>query len=636
MCGLAGFVRWRRSKDELSAIAAAMGESLLHRGPDDAGIWVDESQGLGLSFRRLSIIDLSPAGHQPMVSHDGAMVMVFNGEIYNAPEIRDQLGDVSWHGHSDTEILLEALLRWGTEKTLAHLDGMFAFALWERATGKLTLARDRFGEKPLYWGWCNGAFVFGSELKALCQHPAFDGTLDPNAIAQYLRWNWFPAPSTPFAAIRSLMPGQVLELQATGTEKLWTYWDARQVATHVSPFTGTFEEATEAVDRALTMSVSRRLRADVPVALFLSGGVDSSLIAALAAPTKSDLKSYSIAFDDAYLDESPYAAAVARYFSLDLHQLRVTDADALSMVPRLSTLLDIPLGDSAAIPLALLSQLASSSVRVALSGDGADELFGGYKTHQSVAHDWDSLSGIPGRQVWGEILGSIPPGPLDALAENFGLMSGRKRRSLPGHRLAKLSQMLKAVSPAAISGIHRGLWRGLPPKVTGARTIIPNAWTAPFTLSDASSEAMLADVQTYLPDDLCVKTDRATMAASLEARLPFLNRELAELAWSLPLSYKIAPDQNKAVLRALLSRNLPADLVHRPKHGLEVPSGHWLRGALKDWAGDLLSPTRLKSQGLIDPVPVTQAWNMHQSGAKGWGNELWGMVMLQAWLDAKP
>ncbi len=633
MCGLAGFVRWRKSKDELSAIATAMGDTLLHRGPDDAGTWVDETHGVGLAFRRLSIIDLSPAGHQPMASHDGTMVMVFNGEIYNAPEIRDQLGEVSWRGHSDTEILLEALQRWGVEKTLAQLDGMFAIALWDRASGKLTLARDRFGEKPLYWGWCSGTFLFGSELRALKGHPYFDTTLDPSAIAQYLRWNWFPAPATPYAAIRSLMPGQVLELEATGSEKLWTYWDARQAATQVQPFSGTFEDATQAVESALSISVSRRLRADVPVALFLSGGVDSSLIAALAAPNKPDLKSYSIAFEDAYLDESPYAAAVAQHFSLDLHQLRVTDADALAMVPRLPTLLDIPLGDSAAIPLALIAQLASSSVRVALSGDGADELFGGYKTHQSVAHDWQSLSGIPARNLMGKVLGCVPPGPLDALAENFGLMSGRKRRSLPGHRIAKMSQMLQAHSPSAMSGIHRGLWRGLPPKVNGAKPFVPDAWNAPFSLSDAASEAMLADVQTYLPDDLCVKTDRATMAASLEARLPFLNRELAELAWSLPLSYKIAPDQNKAVLRALLSRHLSADLVNRPKHGLEVPSGHWLRGSLKEWAGDLLSTDRLKAQGLIDPIAVTQAWTMHQSGAKGWGNELWGMVMLQAWLE---
>ena len=611
-----------------------MGQTLLHRGPDDSGVWADETHGVGLAFRRLAIIDLSPAGHQPMQSHDGSMVLVFNGEIYNAPEIRAKLPGVSWRGHSDTEILLEALGRWGLKKTLSRVDGMFAFALWNKKTAALTLARDRFGEKPLYWGWCQDALVFGSELKALGRHPDFDRTLDPTAIAQYIRWNWFPAPSTPFANIRSLMPGQVLELDQTGAERVWAYWDPKDAAAAVRPFQGSFAEAAEAVERVLAQSVEWRLRADVPVALFLSGGVDSSLIAALAAPSQPDLKSYSIAFDNAYLDESPYAAQVARYFSLDFHPLRVTEQDALTLVPRLPALLDIPLGDSAAIPLALISQLAGAAVRVVLSGDGADELFGGYGTHRAVAADWQAMSAIPKRRALGRLLACVPPGPLDAVASGLGAMMGRRRRSLPGHRLAKLAQMLQAASPAVMTGIHRGLWRGLPPAVVGARSETPAAWQTPFTLTDAASEAMLADVATYLPDDLCVKTDRATMAASLEARLPFLNRDLATLAWSLPLEYKIADGQTKAVLRSILSRHLPAELVNRPKHGLEVPSGQWLRGALKDWAGDLLSPDRLKAQGLIDPAPVAQAWRLHQTGGKGWGNELWGMVMLQAWLDA--
>ena len=610
-----------------------MGQALLHRGPDDSGLWTDAAHGLALSFRRLSIIDLSPAGHQPMVSHDGRYVLAFNGEIYNAPHLQAQLGQVHWRGHSDTEVLLEALARWGVADTLARLDGMFAFALWDTQSGHLTLARDRFGEKPLYWGWCGDALLFGSELKALRRHPAFDRTLDPGAIAQYLRWNWFPAPATPFAAIRALLPGQVLELPAQGRERLWTYWDARHAATHVAPFLGTFDDACEAVQATLEVSVARRLRADVPVALFLSGGVDSSLIAAMAR-THGNLQSYAIGFDNTYLDESPYAQRVADHFGIPLNVLKITETDALNMVPRLADLVDIPLGDSAAIPLALIAQLASRQVRVALSGDGADELFGGYGTHKAVAADWDALSGIAGRRVMGRLLQAIPPDPLNHLAEGWGRLTGRKRRSLPGHRLHKLGQLLQAASPAALSGVHRGLWRGLPPSVQGRQAATPPAWNAAFTLNDAASEAMLADVQTYLPDDLCVKTDRATMAASLEARLPFLNQSLAELAWSLPLAYKMAPGGNKAVLRALLLRHLPADLVNRPKHGLEVPSGQWLRGALQDWAGDLLSPQRLAAQGLIDPAPVTHAWNLHQSGGKGWGNELWGMVMLQAWLDA--
>jgi asparagine synthase (glutamine-hydrolysing) len=369
------------------------------------------------------------------------------------------------------------------------------------------------------------------------------------------------------------------------------------------------------------------------VALFLSGGVDSSLIAAKASALQPNLKSFSIGFDDGYLDESPYAAQVADYFSLDHNPLKVTEADALALVPTLPSLMDIPLGDGAILPTALIAKLAGASVRVALSGDGADELFGGYRTHVSVADDWRALSGIPCRKAFGTVLGLIPAAPINAVALAASDLFGRKRRSLPGHRLAKFATLLQADSPSALSGLHRTLWRGLPPRVTGAKTRIPDAWNALFTLADPESEAMLADVQTYLPDDLCVKTDRATMAASLEARLPFLDHNLAQVAWSLPLPYKIASNQNKAVLRALLSRHLPSDLVQRPKHGLEVPTGQWLRGALKEWAGDLLSPDRLFRQGLIDPIPVEQAWNLHQSGGKGWGNELWGMAVLQAWLD---
>ena len=546
MCGFAGFVRWRKDESELAAVASAMGDALVHRGPDDSGLWIDPAHGLALSFRRLAIIDLSPAGHQPMESHDGSHMLVFNGEIYNAPELQAELGHRPWRGHSDTEILLEALQEWGVDRTLSRLDGMFAFALWNKRTATLTLARDRFGEKPLYWGWCHGALLFGSEMKALRPHPAFDKTLDPSAIAQYLRWNWFPAPATPFAAIRALLPGQVLELPAEGPERLRTYWDARTAAGDVAAFAGSFEQAVEAVDQALNLSVTRRLRADVPVALFLSGGVDSSLIAAMAARTHTDLQSYSIGFDNSYLDESPYATQVAQHFGMKMNVLKVTEADALALIPRLPSLVDLPLGDSAVLPVALIAQLAGQQVRVALSGDGADELFGGYGTHKAVAEDWQALGGIPARRLLGGLMQVLPPQPLNRLADHWGRMTGRKRRSLPGHRLAKLGQLLQAASPSAVAGIHRGLWRGLSPQVAGGHCNVPPAWNAAFTLKDAASEAMLADVQTYLPDDLCVKTDRATMAASLEARLPFLNKELAELAWSLPLSYKMAPGQTKA------------------------------------------------------------------------------------------
>lgn len=647
MCGFAGFLGGlgdgkRGDRAELAAAARSMAQTLYHRGPDDEGVWTDPDHGLAFAFRRLAIIDLTPAGHQPMISADGSKTMVFNGEIYNAEELRQRLEPMDWRGHSDTEVLIEALNRWGVETTLARVDGMFALALWDAKTKTLTLARDRFGEKPLYWGRSNGVLLFGSELKALRRHPQFDATLDPSAIQAYLRWNWFPDPLTPFAAVRTVPPGHYLTIPAdggSGGERLTQYWSARAIATLAIPFTGSFGDAVDRVGDLLAKSVRRRLVSDVPVAVFLSGGIDSSLLGAFAAQAHPGLKSYSIAFDDAYLDESPFAAEAARHLGLDHQALPVRESDVLALVPGIAALLDAPLGDSAALPLALLAKLAGREVRVALSGDGADELFGGYGTQVTVADDWNRIQSIPGRKTLGRLLAMIPPAGLNKLARALGRAVGRKRQSLPGHRLAKEAQLLQAASPAAVAGIHRGLWRGLPPAVAGAHPV-PTPWDDAYSLEDALAEAMLSDVTTYLPCDLCVKTDRATMAASLESRLPFLEPDLAALAWSLPSAFKIDRSggklTSKAVLRALAAKHIPASLVNRPKHGLEVPSGQWLRGALKDWAGDLLSPARLKAQGLIDPAPVELAWNDHQSGGKGWGNELWGLAVLQAWLDAPP
>jgi asparagine synthase (glutamine-hydrolysing) len=634
MCGIAGFIRWRRPGGEMAATAQAMAAELVRRGPDDGGVWLNEAAGLALAFRRLAIIDLSPAGHQPMTSACGRYTLIFNGEIYNAEDLRRDLGAQAWRGHSDTEVLLEAMARWGAEATLARLDGMFALALWDRDRWTLTLARDRFGEKPLYWGWCGTTFLFGSELKALARHPDFQAAPDPDALAAYLRWGWFPQPASPFRAIRALPPGHRLDLASDappGGERIAPYWSARTVATQAQPFQGDFAAATDELERRLSQSVARRLRADVPVAVFLSGGIDSSLLASLASETAPGLKSYTIAFDQATVDESRHAAEVARALGLDHTELPVGETDALALVPELPHLLDAPLGDPAALPLALLSRLAGREVRVALSGDGADELFGGYATHRAVARDWSRLSHLPGRRALGALLGWLPARNLDALAVSLADLTGRRRRSHPGLRLAKLAQILSAPAPAALTGCHRGFWRGLPPRVAGAAPLA-TAWDDPFTLTDAAAEAMLTDARTYLPDNLCVKTDRVTMAASIETRLPFLDHTLAAFAWSLPTAFKLAPDGGKAVLRAVLDRRLPG-ISGRPKHGLEVPVGSWIKGALRDWAGDLLSPARLKAQGLIDPAPVALAWSEHQSGRKDWSNELWIALMLQAWLD---
>ena len=636
MCGFAGFIRWNRPEGELGATAEAMAAALIHRGPDDGGVWCDAGAGLALAFRRLAILDLSPAGHQPMLSRCGRYVLAFNGEIYNCEQLRAVLDPVPWRGHSDTEVLLEALARFGTDRTLALLDGMFAFALWDTQARTLTLARDRFGEKPLYWGWCGGALLFGSELKALERHPAFERDLDADALAAYLRWNWIPQPRSPYRAIRALPPASVLVLEAEavpGGERIAPYWSAREVASRVEPFGGDFSEAAERLETMLAASVARRLRADVPVAVFLSGGIDSSLLASFAAETMPGLKTFTIAFGHDCLDESAQAARLARHLGLDHTAVPVGEAEAMAAIPDLAAILDAPLGDAAALPVALLARVAGRQIKVALSGDGADELFGGYGTHRAVATGWAGLERVPLRRLLGHLLGMLPAAAIDRAAVLAGDLIGRRRRSHPGHRLVKTARALTAAAPAALTGQMRTMWRGLPPAVREARDFATR-FDDDFTLADAAAEAMLTDVLGYLPDDLCVKTDRTTMAASLEARLPFLDHGLAAFAWSLPTGFKLGADgTGKRVLREVLRRRLGDELATRPKQGLEVPVGHWIRHSLKEWAGDLLSPARLKAQGLIDSVVVQRAWDEHQSGRKDWSTELWGVLMLQAWLN---
>jgi asparagine synthase (glutamine-hydrolysing) len=627
VCGFAGFLSTPAEAGRAAALAAAMADAILHRGPDDAGVWTDDEAGVALAFRRLAILDLSAAGHQPMVSHDGRHVLVFNGEIYNAEELRPRLGGVAWRGHSDTEVLLEAIARWGIERTLAALDGMFAFALWDRQRHTLTLARDRLGEKPLYYGRCGDTFLFGSELKALQRHPDFEPGLDRAALALYLRWGWYPQPYSPYGAIRVLPAGSFLTVAAGVPSEPAAYWDARNRAA-AEPFAGGFDDAVDRLEELLTASVKRRLRADVPVAVFLSGGVDSSVLAALIARQIPDFRSFTIGFKAGRFDESPAAEAIARHLGLDHAALPVDEDEALAAVAELPQVLDAPLGDPAALPLWLLSRLASRHVRVVLSGDGADELFGGYATHPATAAAWRRAARFPGRRVLGGLVPLVPAGALNAVAELAGRLAGRHRVSLPGFRLRRWLALMAADSPAEMLGLHRAMWRGAAPPATAA-----TGFGAAATFADPAAEAMLTDALTYLPDDLCVKTDRTTMAASIEARLPFLDHHIAEFAWTLPTAMKLRPGGGKAVLRAVMDRHLPTSLTDRPKHGLEVPVGTWLKGRLKEWAGDLLSPARLARQGLLDPGLLGLCWRQHQSGAKDWSNELWAALMLQAWLD---
>ncbi len=634
MCGFAGFLDLASTTPDRDSVVRAMAATLIHRGPDDDGVWVDDQAGIALGFRRLAILDLSPQGHQPMHSHDGRWVISFNGEIYNHAAIKARLDPaIVWRGHSDTEILLEAVAAWGVEAALAQFDGMFALALWDRAERILYLARDRFGEKPLYWAEAGGSLLFGSELKSLAAHPRWDKTLDRDAMGLFMRLGWIPAPHTIYAKARKLEPGMVMRVKA-GELSISRYWSAADRARAVeASFTGTAEQAVDRLEDLLRNSVSLRMQADVPVGLFLSGGVDSSITAALMRQlSTTPVHSFTIGFDQSGLDESPHARAVAEYLGTIHTEVRISDSEALDLVPRLPEIYDEPFADSAALPTALLAQVTRRQVTVALSGDGADELFGGYGIYRSIPKDWDSLNRLPRPlRSLGAMGARLMAGPAESLGELTGRVS--KRRSHPGYRLGRSAERLGAESLAQLLGLHYSRWRGMPDTVPGSQSAA-TLFNAPTpAASDPALATMVLDVLGYLPDDLCVKTDRATMAASLEARLPFLDPAIAEFAWSLPTSMKIQGGTGKVVLRNLLYRHVPRALVDRPKMGFEVPLRRWLTGRLRDWADDLLAEDRLRRQGWLNASLVAQCWSEHRSGAKNWQTEIWHALMLQAWME---
>lgn len=638
MCGFAGFLDIGSDTADRARVAQAMADTLVHRGPDDAGVWADDEAGVALGFRRLAILDLSPQGHQPMQSRDGRWVVTFNGEIYNHVELRHRLDPVDWRGHSDTEVLLEAVSRWGVERALAAFDGMFAIALWDRLERVLYLARDRIGEKPLYWALCGGTLLFGSELKALKRHPAFDRSLDRDALGAYLKLGWVPAPHTIYAHARKLPAGSVMVVRGQD-HVIRPYWSALERSRALAgSFTGGRAAAAERLNQLLRASVSLRMQADVPVGVFLSGGVDSSLTAAIMQELSSGpVHTFTVGFADAKFDESPHARAVAQHLGTHHTEVRVGDEEALSVVPRLAQIWDEPFADPAGLPTVLLAEVTKRAVTVALSGDGADELFAGYGIYRSIPADWQRLGATP---AWGRLaakaMAAIPAGPLNGMAA-LAQLAGRKRRSYPGYRFRKAFETLQARSIPELLGLHYSRWRGMPALVPGAHaadTIFTDPARQP-NLADPALNVMVMDALGYLPDDLCVKTDRATMAASLEARLPFLDHQVVEFAWSLPTAMKIEGDQGKAVLRDVLYRYVPREIVDRPKMGFEVPLARWLTGRLKGWADDLLAADTLKRQGLLNVPVVSGCWRDHRGGAKNWSTELWHILMFQAWLEAE-
>lgn len=672
MCGIVGifFGEERQAEEALKLTARRMADALRHRGPDDAGTWADSRTGMALGHRRLAIVDLSAAGHQPMFSSCGRWVIAFNGEIYNHMALRSELEAMDcraslamtglrWRGHSDTETLLAGFEHWGVEETLKRCVGMFAMALWDRESRTLTLARDRFGEKPLYYGWVGRgeqrAFVFGSELKALRAYPGFDAPVCRQALAQYLRFMYVPAPLSIYECVYKLEPGCVLTLSGSpracgprdDTLKIQRWWSLAEAveAGSRSPLVNE-AEALGLLEQQLTEAVSLQSLADVPLGAFLSGGVDSSTIVALMQRQSSrPVKTFTIGFDEAGFDESPHALAVARHLGTEHHEMRVSAQMAQDVIPRLSWMYDEPFADSSQIPTHLVCHAARQHVTVALSGDAGDELFGGYNRYFWGPSIWNKVAWLPlpVRQIMGKLLTSVPINAWDAMAKPLGVASGLDGVSRLGDKLHKLGGGMQNVR--SMDDLYRSLvseWQdpaSLVRSADGSPVLEPSSGLddplPAHGVDDAPLRMMFRDATTYLPDDILCKVDRAAMACSLETRVPFLDHRVVELAWRLPLHMKIRGNVGKWALRQVLYKHVPKELIERPKAGFAIPIGQWLRGPLLDWAEGLLEEARLQREGYLHPWPIQQAWGEHLSGKRDHTAKLWAVLMFQAWLEAQ-
>lgn len=649
MCGLTGFLSVAAMpRDRLEAVAKAMADQLVHRGPDDGGVWADIDCGLALAHRRLSIIDLSECGHQPMLSSDGRYVVAYNGELYNFRTLREELEGIGerFRGHSDTEVLVAAVSRWGVKAALERFNGMFAVALWDRTERVLHLARDRLGEKPLYYGWMGNTFLFGSELKALKVHPSWRGNVDRNALSLYLRHNYVPSPFSIYEGISKLPPGCTGTLtysQGLRDRSLTVqpYWSVRDVAERgaADRYRGTAKQAVDELEDRLKEAVGLRMVADVPLGAFLSGGIDSSTVVALMqVQSTRPVRTFSIGFHEDEYNEADHAAAVAKHLGTDHTELYVTPDEAMAVIPSLPCLYDEPFGDSSQIPTFLVSKLAREQVTVSLSGDGGDELFGGYNRYFLGERIWRSIGWAPRvlRRTAARGVTAFSPAAWDS---GFGAVKralpARLRYANPGDKLHKLAEVLAVPAPEVM---YLGLvshWKQPNEIVIGGgepATALTDQdqWAR---LGDFSERMMYMDSISYLPDDILVKVDRASMGVSLESRIPLLDHRLVEFAWRLPLSMKIRGSEGKWILRQVVYRHVPRELLERPKTGFGVPIDHWLRGPLRGWAEDLLSAERLRREGYLNPAPIREKWEEHLSGRRNWQYLLWDVLMFQGWLQ---
>ena len=627
MCGITGFLDYAAALEVASAeyLLETMGNAIQSRGPDSAGFWFDKSVGVGLSHRRLAILDLSPMGNQPMQSACGRFVLIFNGEIYNHQHLRNRLYEsghtFSWRGNSDTETLLECLCEWGIDKTLKSIVGMFAFAVWDRKNESLILARDRMGEKPLYWGWSGSSFLFGSELKAIKTHPKFTGVIDRDSLSLFFSKNYIPAPASIYLGYYKLPPGSYIKVNRDSNAKNIEpqfYWRLSETVNsgYADSFSGSDEESVNYIEHQLGESIADQMISDVPLGAFLSGGVDSSLVVALMQKHSTKrVRTFTVGFGKEAFNEANHARAVADYLDTDHTEFYMTSEDALAVIPNLSKIYCEPFADSSQIPTLIVSQLARQHVTVALSGDGGDEIFGGYPLYQLLPKLWRYLSCLP-LPMRRAIQCILEPLPMNK-------------------RLSKLRDVLSSRSNQELFLLTQNHWQNSDAIVIGAREgELLSRKTLDVVREDCFEHWMMAqDANSYLPDDILVKVDRASMASSLETRVPLLDHRLVELAWKLPIEYKIRGGVTKWGLREVLYRHVPKKLIERPKQGFAIPIGDWLRGPLRDWAESLLEEKRLIQEGYLNPEPIRQAWRRHISRIEDNSTKLWSILMFQAWLD---
>jgi len=643
MCGITGFFTpGGHHAGEMNVTVRRMADVLIHRGPDAGGVWIDAAAGIALGHRRLSIVDLSPTGRQPMISQTGRYVIVLNGEIYNFRELRPQL-EAQGHrfrGTSDTEVMLAAFEEWGVPDSVHRFNGMFAFAVWDRVAQTLYLCRDRMGEKPLYYGYAGQTFLFGSELKALGRHPKFQPTVNRDAVALYLRHNYIPAPYSIYQGISKLLPGCFLELRADAEPVITPYWSLREAAQRgcKSPLTCSEQEASEQLEELLRDAVRLQMVADVPLGAFLSGGFDSStIVGIMQAQSSRPVKTFTIGFNEEQFDEARHAKAVARHLGTEHTELYVTPEEAMAVIPKLPWFYDEPFADSSQIPTYLVSQLARQAVTVSLSGDGGDELFGGYSIYRSVMAVNKALRRLPSSlrrpAAWG-LEAAIKTGLLDGWQVKDGQYVGA---GLLTERLGNLARVLRLRTREELYLYLMSQWRTPTRLVQGAQEPL-TAFNDPartLELPHPLQTMEYIDMGSYLPDDILVKVDRASMALSLESRVPLLDYRVVEFAWRTPVSMKLRDGQGKWLLRQVAYRYVPRELLDRPKKGFSVPVDLWICGPLREWAEALLDETRLRNEGMFDPKPIREIWSRHLAGTRNSNSLLWDVLMYQAWQEAQ-